>query len=110
MVKSGFLTRNQHYMKTQNFTYPLDICKRIRGEYLKALQTHLDCKFCLGVHALKGSAFCTELQNKLMQARDKVTYSHHVSSITRFSSRRYAVIAVLSLVCLTQVLGIDEAS
>ena len=104
------LTRNQHDLKTQIFTYPLDICKRIRGEYLKALQTHLDCKFCLGVHASKGSAFCTELENKLAQARDKVTYSHYVSSITRFNSRRYAIIAVLSLVCLTRALGIDEAS
>ena len=68
------LTRNENDLRRQNFTHPLDIHKRIRGEYLEALQTHLDCKFCLGVHASKGSAFSAELENKLAQARDKVTY------------------------------------
>jgi hypothetical protein len=68
------LTRNQNDLKLQYFTHPLDMHSRIRGEYLKALLTHLGCKFCLEVHASKGSAFCGGLENKLAQARDKVTY------------------------------------
>ena len=87
---SQLLTRNLNELKLQKFTYPLDIHKRIRGEYSQALQTHLDCKFCLGVHASKGSSFCTELEVKLTQARDKVTYSNYVSCTTRFNFRRYA--------------------
>jgi hypothetical protein len=65
------LSRNQNDLKLQNFTYPLDIHSRIRGEYLEALQTHLDCKACLMVHATIGSTFCTELEDQLVQARDK---------------------------------------
>jgi hypothetical protein len=92
------LTWTQNDLKLQNFTHPLDVHKRIRGEYLKALQTHLDCKFCLGVHASKGLTFYAELENKLAQARDKVAYSFHLSIAARLTSRRYAVIASLSLV------------
>ena len=76
---SQLLSRNLEGLKLQIFASPLDVHKRIRGEYSKALQTHLDCKFCLGVHASKGSSFCTELEDNLTQARDKVTYSHYVS-------------------------------
>ena len=43
-------------------------------------------------------AFCAELESKLEQARDKVTYSLHFSSTTRLTSRRYAVIAALASV------------
>ena len=94
------LSRIENELKRQNFTHPLDIHQKIRGEYEKALQTHLDCKFCLGVHALKGSAFCAELENKLAQARDKVIYLSFLSRTTRPTSRRYAVTAALILIWL----------
>jgi hypothetical protein len=68
------LLQIQDDLKLQKFTYPLDIHLRIRGEYLDALQTHLNCQFCLCVHAEKGSTFCEELENKLAEAQDKVTY------------------------------------
>ena len=92
------LTRNQNDLKVQNFTDPLDIQSRIRGKYLKTLQSHLDCKFCLGVHASKGLSFCAELENKLAQARDKVTHFLYLSSTTGLTFRRYAVKASLSFV------------
>ena len=92
------LRRNQDDLKVQNFTDPLDIPSRIRGKYLKTLQSHLDCKFCLEVHASKGLSFCAELENKLTQARDKVTHSLHLLGITGLTFRRYAVIAFLLFV------------
>jgi hypothetical protein len=93
-----FLSQSQTDWKLQMFTCPLDMHSRIRREYLKALQTHLSCHFCLEVHATKGETFCAELENKLAEARDKVTHSHYLSSTTRFTSRRYAVITALSLI------------
>jgi hypothetical protein len=87
------LTQNQIYLRLQYFTRPLDIHSRIRGKYLKALHTHLDCKFCLGRHALKGLSFCGELENKLAQVRDKVTRSLYIISTARLTFRRYAAIA-----------------
>jgi hypothetical protein len=89
------LTQNQNGLKLQNFTDPLDIHSRIRGKYLKTLQSHLDCKFCLGVHASKGLTFYTELENKLAQARDKVTHSILSFKYMRLTFLRYAVIAAL---------------
>ena len=44
------LSQNRNNLKLQKFTDPLDIHSRIRGEYLKALQNHANCNFCLGVH------------------------------------------------------------
>jgi hypothetical protein len=67
------LSRSQNDMKNQKFTHPLDIHSRIRGEYIAALQNHGNCYFCLSVHLRNGSIFCTELENKLVEARDKVT-------------------------------------
>ena len=67
-----FLSRSRDNLKLQVFTHPLDIHSRIRGEYLKALHTHLDCGLCLKTHAIEGSTFCAELERKLLQARDKV--------------------------------------
>lgn len=86
------LIQKRNDLKSQNFTYPLNIHSRIREEYLKALQTHLDCKFCLGVHVSKGFAFCAELENNLAQALNKVCYFLFLASTTRFTSCRYAVI------------------
>ena len=98
------LSLNQIALKRQNFTQPLDIHSRIRGEYFTALQNHKlgKCYFCLGVHMKSGSTFCAELENKLAEARDKVNCSVYISSNTRFTSRRYAVIAALASVLLSQ--------
>jgi hypothetical protein len=90
-----FLSRNQNDLKLQKFTHPLDIHSRIRQEYFAALQTHLGCNVCLGVHATKGPAFCAELENKLAEARELVSHSFHLLRTTRFTSRRYAVIPAL---------------
>jgi hypothetical protein len=68
------LTRTQNDLKLQNFNCPLDIHSGIRGKYLKALQTHLDCIFCSRVHTSKGSAYCSELESQLARARDKVHF------------------------------------
>ncbi|KAF8491479.1 hypothetical protein F5888DRAFT_1735896, partial [Russula emetica] len=67
-----FLSQISNNLELQVFTHPLDIHSRIREEYLKALHAHLDCKTCLVMHATQGSAFCAELEKKLVQARDKV--------------------------------------
>jgi hypothetical protein len=67
-----FLSRSRDDLELQLFTHPLDIHSRIRGEYLKALRSHLNCKICLAMHAIQGSTFCAELERKLAQARDKV--------------------------------------
>jgi hypothetical protein len=95
------LSLNQIALKRQNFTQPLDIHSRIRGEYITALQNHNlgKCYFCLGVHMKSGSIFCAELENKLAEGRDKVTCSVYFSSNTRFTSRRYTVIASLRNQC-----------
>jgi hypothetical protein len=67
------LSRNLNELRDQKFTHPLDIHSRIRGEYTTALQSHANCCFCLVVHIKDGSVFCTELESKLAQAREKVT-------------------------------------
>ena len=72
---SQLLLSNQKNFKLQEFTHPLNIHSRIRGEYNVALKNHGNCHFCLGVHLSDGLAFCTVLRYKLVQARDKVTYS-----------------------------------
>ena len=74
------LSRIQSDLKLQKFTYPLNIHPRIREEYLMALRDHLNCHFCLAVHATKGPTFCTELEDNLAQARDQVIHSFYVSS------------------------------
>jgi hypothetical protein len=66
------LSRIRNDLKLQMYTHPLDIHSRIREEYVNALQTHLDCKFCVAVHVKKGFAYCAELKKKLEQARNKV--------------------------------------
>jgi hypothetical protein len=92
------LSRNQNDLKGQIFTRPLDIQSRMRQEYLKALQNHSCMPFCSSVHLRNGSTFCAELERKLEQARDKVAYFLHLTSITRFTSCRYALIMALTLV------------
>ena len=67
------LSRNQNDLKLQNFTGTLDIHSRIRREYFTALRNHSTCNFCSGVHTRNGATFCTQLENKLAQARDDVS-------------------------------------
>lgn len=67
------LSRIRSDLKLKMYTHPLDIHSRIREEYVKALQTHLDCKFCVAVHVKKGFSYCAELERKLEQARNKVS-------------------------------------
>jgi hypothetical protein len=80
------LSRIQSDLKAQKFTRPLDIHSRIREEYLTALQGHMHCNFCSGVHLRNGSTFCVELENRLVQARDKVTHTICFSSTKVYSS------------------------
>ena len=101
------LLQSQNDLRHQIFTNPLSIHSKIRGEYVRFLRTHLRCKFCLEAHVTE-STFCTELENKLKQARYKVTHSFHLSTL-RLTSCRYAVIAALTSVQLTHFPGIGEA-
>ncbi len=70
---------SQHIQKLQEtFTNPLLKPSSIRGAYLAALVTHVNsqnCLPCMKVHALKGEAFCEELERRLRQALDKVSAS-----------------------------------
>ena len=83
------LLRIQNELQLQNFTDPLDIHSRIRQEYFSALQDHASCNFCLGVHMRNGSAFCSELEDRLAHARNKVGRSLYFSSTTRSISRSH---------------------
>lgn len=77
------LLQNQNELKLKKFACPLDIHLRIRQEYLDALQTNDNCKACLKMHASMGLTFCAKLENSFAQARDKVTCSFYLPSITR---------------------------
>jgi hypothetical protein len=57
------------------FSRPLFNSRSIRGEYLSALQAHIDsgdCTSCTRVHTEKGEAFCKELEDRLTQALNEV--------------------------------------
>jgi hypothetical protein len=62
-------------LSMQVFTHPLTTPSSIRARYLKAIQNHDHCNFCLRVHAKKGSDFGAELESRMKQARDKVRTS-----------------------------------
>jgi hypothetical protein len=52
--------------------------RSIRGEYLSALQTHIDsysCVSCTKVHIAKGETFCKDLEDRLTQALSGVCAS-----------------------------------
>lgn len=66
------LSQSSNDLKLQVFTHPLATSSSIRAMYLTALQTHIDCNFCLQVQAKDGLTFCAELERELAQARDKV--------------------------------------
>ena len=65
------ISLSQSDLKLQKLTEPLNIRSRIRGEYFKALRTHLNCKFCMGLHTEVGFGFCDDLENKLAEAVNK---------------------------------------
>ena len=73
------LSRSRSDLKLKVYTHPLDIHSRIREEYMKTLQTHLDCKFCVAVHVKKGFEYCAELEKKLEQARNEVSHFFYFS-------------------------------
>jgi hypothetical protein len=82
-----FLSRCQEDLKRQKFTDALNVHSRIREEYSTALQTHVSCNSCMLVHIKDGSTFCAELEDKLAQAREKVTYSPLLfNHMTRFTT------------------------
>ena len=83
---SQLFLRIQNDVKIQNFTLPLDIHSRIRQEFTEALQNHLSCSFCMELHTRKGPSYCAELEDKLMQVRDKVIHPLYFSSTTGFTS------------------------
>ena len=94
------LSQNKKDLKFRAFTHPLDIPSKIGREYLTALKAHASCKFCSGTHIENGITYCAELENKLTQARDKVSHSLNFSNTTTFTSRRYAMIMARPLVQL----------
>jgi hypothetical protein len=62
-------------LESQVFTHPLPTGSSIHKRYLKAIQAHADCTFCLRVHTKNGLNFGLELENKLAFAREKVHIS-----------------------------------
>jgi hypothetical protein len=62
-------------LKLQVFTHPLPTPSDIHRRYMRAIQSHDQCNFCLGIYAKEGSSFGAELERKLSSARDKVRTS-----------------------------------
>ncbi|KAH9020949.1 hypothetical protein EDB85DRAFT_2120444 [Lactarius pseudohatsudake] len=59
----------------ETFTDPLLKPSSIRGEYISALNTHVNtqnCQNCPRQHILKGETLCVELESKLTQALNEV--------------------------------------
>ena len=55
-----------------SFDKPVPTSVQFRDKFLEALQGHInekDCHFCLKVYALKGEAYCAELEDMLEMAR-----------------------------------------
>ena len=75
------LWSNQNGWKHKNFTGSLRLSKPpgsssvVRLAYLTALKPHETCSFCSGVDKQHGLTFCTELENKLVEACKKVSHS-----------------------------------
>jgi hypothetical protein len=77
------------------FSKSLINSRSIRGEYLLALQTHIDshrCVSCTKVHIEKGATFCQDLEDKLTQALNEVCptfiFSRNCGSLSTHLSRR----------------------
>lgn len=57
------------------FSNPFFHPRNIRGEYLSALQAHINSRSCISctkTHALNGETFCKALEDRLMQALSEV--------------------------------------
>jgi len=61
-------------LKGQKYTDPLDIRSRIRREHSKALQTHLNCEFCMRVQIDNGSTYFASLEEMLAQVRERLCF------------------------------------
>jgi hypothetical protein len=73
------LLRTKNDLKLQIFTHSLDMHLRMRQEATPAVQEHVLCTFCLGTHSANGPVlFCTDLENKMAEALNKVTYSYFI--------------------------------
>jgi hypothetical protein len=98
------ISNSRNDLKLQNFTRPLGVYTSsiIRRSNAESLRTHATCAFCSGVDTTNGSTYCAELANKLAQALNKVPHSLYFFKYheLRFTSRRYAVIVVHTLVQL----------
>ena len=69
------------------FSKSLFNARSIRGEYLSALQAHINsesCVSCTKVHTEKGEMFCKELENKLTQALDEVCHRSILKELWEF--------------------------
>jgi hypothetical protein len=66
----------EHLDESQEaFSKSLFNSRSIRGEYLSALQAHMNsdsCVSCTKVHIEKGEAFCKDLEDRLTQAQNEV--------------------------------------
>ncbi|KAH9024474.1 hypothetical protein EDB83DRAFT_2428361 [Lactarius deliciosus] len=77
VLPAGWLRElfSRHVKKLQEtFTDPLLKPSSIRGEYISALNTHVNsqnCQSCPRQHTLKGETLCVELESKLTQALDE---------------------------------------
>jgi hypothetical protein len=94
-----FLSRSQGDLERRKFTQLPGKLKDIWSGYFRALRTHVDCNFCMRVHAINGLVYWLKLDEQLKQVLDKVTHSFDVSASTAsLTSCRCAVIAARSLV------------
>ena len=72
---------SQNDWKHQNFTRPLRVpnppgsTSAVRLAYVTSLVSHGTCGFCSSVDRIHGLTYCAEMENKLAEARKKVSHS-----------------------------------
>jgi hypothetical protein len=80
-------SESQNDWKHRNFTRPLRVpnppgsTSAVRLAYVTSLISHGTCGFCSGVDRMHGLTYCMEMENKLAEARKKVSYSFCFLSI-----------------------------
>ena len=80
-------SRSLNEWKHEKFTRQLRVLNSsgsssaARLAYVKALSPHETCSFCLGVDRKHGLTFCAELENRLAEARKKVSHFLYFSTI-----------------------------
>ncbi|KAF8491504.1 hypothetical protein F5888DRAFT_1735928, partial [Russula emetica] len=93
-----FLSRNQGDLELHKFTKPLGMQMFLWSKFFQALQTHVDCNFCMRVQVIDSLTYCLKLEKQIKQVLDKVTHSFDVSiSTANFTCYRYTVIAAVYL-------------